>query len=96
MLDIMSSPQSIDRPTMTVPSLATYSARVQASAGAGAAETTIAAMSASKGPRKALMDCMTRGVLWARARDLVEVRSNAAAVRPTSTSGMASEANGRA
>ena len=37
MLECMSSPQSMERPTITVPSLDTYSARVQASAGAEAA-----------------------------------------------------------
>ena len=64
MLDAMSSPQSIERPTMTVPSFDTYSARVQASVGAEAAETTIAAMAATNGPRKALVVCMA-DFLWA-------------------------------
>jgi len=51
MLDIMCSPQSMERPTMTVPSFAMYSARVQASVGPGLADTKVAATRTAKGFR---------------------------------------------
>ena len=69
MLDFRSSPQSIDRPTMTVPSLATYSARVQAMAGVMLVARTAAATSAIKGVRNARLHVMTY-LRWVKGRSI--------------------------